>query len=468
MPQVFEDIQIDAEFAALIPPLSTEERQQLEDNIVEHGGARDPLVVWVHEEWTPEGELEPLRWEDGEVVTRESLAGDLEQYRVWDTEADTYNCRDWPCTLLDGHNRYEICTRLELPFDIEEMRFDDRSHAEEWIIRNQFGRRNLSTYDRGLLALQLEKTIANRMDQQRKETQGRPKRGEEKLPQKSSAVSETRVAVAGIAGVSHDTITKIKKIAAAVEEGRVDAETIDQLRHRGTSINRVVRDLKEQETSAKRQEQKAAAVAKLQDVDGLYLGDFRKIGGKIPDASVDLIFTDPPYDRKAIELYDGLGEFAARVLRPGGSLIAYIGQIQLPDAVADLSKHLRYWWTCSCYHSGPSLLRMNEYGIVNGWKPMLWFVKETRGDKTTFINDVATGSREKSHHEWQQSEAEARYFIELLTEPDGFVVDPFCGGGTTPAACIGLGRKWAAFEIEEANLARASERIREASNAKEN
>jgi 16S rRNA G966 N2-methylase RsmD len=283
------------------------------------------------------------------------------------------------------------------------------------------------------------------------------------LPKNSAeAKSETRVEVAKAANVSHDTVAKVKKIDAAEKAGKVDAETVKKLRTGEVSINRVVRDLKEQETAAKRQEQKAAAVAKRQSVDGLYLGDFRKIGDKIPDASVDLIFTDPPYDRKAIELYDGLGEFAARVLRPGGSLIAYIGQIQLPDAVADLSKHLRYWWTCSCYHSGPTLLRMNEYGIVNGWKPMLWFVNETRGDKTTFVNDVATGTREKSHHEWQQSEHEARYFIELLTEKDGFVVDPFCGGGTTPVACIALGRKWAAFEIDEANLARASERISEA------
>jgi hypothetical protein len=225
------------------------------------------------------------------------------------------------------------------------------------------------------------------------------------------------------------------------------------------SCKKCVSEIREEQQASKRDAEKVEAKKRRKAVDGLYLGDFRKIGDKIPDASVDLIFTDPPYDRKAIELFDGLGEFAARVLRPGGSLIAYIGQIQLPDAVADLSKHLRYWWTCSCYHSGPTLLRMNEYGIVNGWKPMLWFVKETRGDKTTFVNDVATGSREKSHHEWQQSEAEARYFIELLTEKDGFVVDPFCGGGTTPAACIGLGRKWAAFEIDEANLARASERI---------
>jgi 16S rRNA G966 N2-methylase RsmD len=416
--QVFEDIKIDAEFAGLIPPLSAEERQQLEDNIVEHGGARDPLVVWASK-------------------------GTL--------------------TLLDGHNRYEICTRLDLPFEIEEMRFGDRSHAEEWIIRNQFGRRNLSAYVRTQLALRLEETIAIRMEEQRKATQGRPRKGSEKLPAKSPAVSDTREQVAKVANVSSNTVSKVKKIDAAEKDGKVDAETVAKLRTGEVSINRVVRDLKDQEAAAKRQEQKAAAVAKRQSVDGLYLGDFRQIGDKIPDASVDLIFTDPPYDRKAIELFDGLGEFAARVLRPGGSLIAYVGQIQLPDAVADLSKHLRYWWTCSCYHSGPQLLRMNEYGIVNGWKPMLWFVKETRGDKNTFINDVATGSREKSHHEWQQSEEEARYFIELLTEKDGFVVDPFCGGGTTPAACIALGRKWAAFEIDEANLARASERITEVS-----
>lgn len=411
MTQVWEDIEIDAEFAALIPPLSREERQQLEDNIVEHGGARDPLVVW-------------------------SKNGIL--------------------TLIDGHNRYEICTRLELDFDIKEMRFSGRSHAEEWIIRNQFGRRNLSAYVRTQLALRLEETIANRAKENVRKGGGSGDSGR----QKSDNPIDTKKEVAKAANVSHDTVAKVKKIDAAEKAGKVDAETVAKLRTGEVSINRVVRDLKEQETAAKREQQKVVAIAKRQDVDGLYLGDFREIGDKIPDASVDLIFTDPPYDRKAIELYDGLGEFASRVLRPGGSLIAYIGQIQLPDAVADLSRHLRYWWTCSCYHSGPSLLRMNEYGIVNGWKPMLWFVKETRGDKTTFINDVATGSREKSHHEWQQSEAEARYFIELLTDPDGFVVDPFCGGGTTPVACIGLGRKWAAFEIDEANISRASERIK--------
>jgi hypothetical protein len=408
MPQVFEDIIVDAEFAALIPPLSAEERQQLEENIVEHGGARDPLVVWASK-------------------------GTL--------------------TLLDGHNRYEICTRLELPFEIEEMRFSDRSHAEEWIIRNQFGRRNLSAYVRTQLALRLEETIAKRSRQgQRTDLSQKSVKGLPPL--------DTQKEVAKAANVSHDTVAKVKKIDAAEKAGKVDAETVAKLRTGEVSINRVVRDLKEQETAAKRQEQKAAAVAKRQSVDGLYLGDFRKIGDKIPDASVDLIFTDPPYDRKAIELYDGLGEFAARVLRPGGSLIAYVGHIQLPDVLTDLSKHLRYWWTCGCFHA-EAKARMTEYGIVAGWKPIVWFVKETRGDKQTFITDVVTGAREKSHHDWQQAVSEARYFIDLLTQPDDFVVDPFCGGGTTPVACIKSGRKWASFEIDEANFANASSRIKE-------
>jgi transcriptional regulator with XRE-family HTH domain len=411
MPQVFEDIIVDAEFSSLIPPLSDEERQQLEENIVEHGGARDPLVVWASK-------------------------GTL--------------------TLLDGHNRYEICTRLDLPFEIDEVRFGDRSHAEEWIIRNQFGRRNLAAYVRTQLALRLKETIAARAKSNQKQSEGRGKKGSEKSPN----LIDTREEVAKAAGVSSNTVSKVEKIDAAEKAGKVDAETVAKLRTGEVSINRVMRDLKEQETAAKRQEQKAVAITKRKDVDGLYLGDFRKIGDKIPDASVDLIFTDPPYDRKAIELYDGLGEFASRVLRPGGSLIAYIGHIQLPDVLTDLSRHLRYWWTCGCFHS-EAKARMTEYGIVAGWKPIVWFVKETRGDKRTFVTDVVTGAREKSHHDWQQAVSEARHFIDLLTQPDDFVVDPFCGGGTTPVACIESGRKWASFEIDEGNFANASSRIKE-------
>jgi phage N-6-adenine-methyltransferase len=149
MPQVFDDIKIDAEFAALIPPLSAEERQQLEENIIEHGGARDPLVVWVPSEWTPEGCSEPLRFKDGEPFRADS---ESEETLIWHgDDGDTYFASDWPVTLLDGHNRYEICTRLELPFDVHELRFKSREEAEDWIDKNQLGRRNLDARQMSLL-----------------------------------------------------------------------------------------------------------------------------------------------------------------------------------------------------------------------------------------------------------------------------------------------------------------------------
>ena len=90
-----------------MPPISDDERNQLEINIIEHGGARDPLTVW-------------LRADDDYV-------------------------------LLDGHNRYEICTRLGLPFTLHEIELDTREAAADWIDRNQLGRRNLSEEGRKLL-----------------------------------------------------------------------------------------------------------------------------------------------------------------------------------------------------------------------------------------------------------------------------------------------------------------------------
>jgi hypothetical protein len=53
---------------------------------------------------------------------------------------------DWPHVLIDGHNRYEICHRLGIQFQTVRKQFESRDDAIEWIINNQFGRRNLSDY----------------------------------------------------------------------------------------------------------------------------------------------------------------------------------------------------------------------------------------------------------------------------------------------------------------------------------
>ena len=56
-------------------------------------------------------------------------------------------CREaltsWKGLLIDGHNRYEICMRHQIPFHVVEMNFVCREEAVAWICANQLGRRNL-------------------------------------------------------------------------------------------------------------------------------------------------------------------------------------------------------------------------------------------------------------------------------------------------------------------------------------
>lgn len=447
-------IRIDEEFKALIPALQPEERSQLKENII-RDGCRDPLVVWN----LPPSELKSqcghgFCKDCGEDKHPDEWVHPLDD-GVWECPDCGYGIAPEELVLIDGHNRFEICTRNDIDYETVEIDFDSRDEAKIWIIQNQFGRRNLQPFTRTNLALQLEPLIAKKA----KENQG--KRND--LPQISAECSiETRTEIAKVADVSHDTVAKVKIINKAVESGKVSPQVVAKLHSGEVSINRVARDVKEAMASEKRQVQRkeAAASVEPQFFDNVHVGDFRDHFDKVADGSLSLIFTDPPYDRKAIDLFDGLGEFANAKLADGGSLLAYVGHIQIPEAINALSKSLRYWWVCCCLHSGGESL-MKEYGIRVGWKAMLWFVKGTRDDKQNIVRDVVSGGREKSHHDWQQSQSEAEYWIENLCPSDGIVCDPFLGGGTTAAAAISLKRKWVGFEIDHDQAVLAMQRCKQ-------
>ena len=102
---------------------------------------------------------------------------------------------------------------------------------------------------------------------------------------------------------------------------------------------------------------------------------------------------------------------------------------------------------------------MREYGVRVGWKPMLWFVKGTRDDKSNIVFDIVTGDKTKEFHDWQQDEADAAYYIENLCPEDGIVCDPFLGGGTTAVAAQSLKRQWVGFEIDSETALIASRRL---------
>ena len=98
------ELKIKEEFKKLIPPLTAEEFKQLETNCIDEG-IRDAIVTW-------QG------------------------------------------FIIDGHNRYKIATDWQLSFKTIEKAFDSEYDVIEWMLDNQFGRRNLTetqkSYLRGL------------------------------------------------------------------------------------------------------------------------------------------------------------------------------------------------------------------------------------------------------------------------------------------------------------------------------
>ena len=395
---------INPKFRALIPPLAPEELAQLEANIISDG-CRDPLVTW----------------------------------------------RDM---LIDGHNRYDICTRRNIPFKTVSKSFQDEDEAMLWMIDNQAGRRNLPDIDKISLASKKEEIFRRKA----KSNSGTRTDLLAKLPTGSSV--HTRAESAKAAGVGERTYDAGKLILEAAEKGEIAPEVLDDLRSRKVAIHRVAKDIKETRQRAERKEARvdAAKLIETPASESIIIGDFRAHADKIADGSLSLIFTDPPYDREASKMLPELAKFAADKLADGGSLICYVGQTQLPAAMDALRLHLRYWWTIACVHAGRSTV-MREYGINAGWKAVLWFVKGTRDDNSIMVNDVMSGGEEKSHHDWQQSQSEAEYWINKLCPQDGIICDPFLGGGTTGAAADKLGRKWIGFEIDEENARISAGRI---------
>jgi len=192
--------------------------------------------------------------------------------------------------------------------------------------------------------------------------------------------------------------------------------------------------------------------------DNLVIGDFCEVGDGIPDNSVDLIFTDPPYAQ--VDLYAALAELAVRVLKPGGLCLAYSGQVYLPEILLEMSGNLDYIWIASIHHTGGEM-RFRNLHIHCGWKPILMFAKPPLIPWWEWFTDIISGGKDKRFHEWQQPEAEAAHYIAALCPPGGMVLDPMCGSGTTLVAAKKLGLRYFGIDLDAANIARTEQRLEE-------
>lgn len=186
--------------------------------------------------------------------------------------------------------------------------------------------------------------------------------------------------------------------------------------------------------------------------------DCREFVSHIPDNSIDLIFTDPPYDKAGIPMYSWLAQEAARVLKPGSFCMCYTGGLYFDSIMADMLTHLEYFYLCMTYEPGKTP-RVWPRRIVQVSKPMVIFCKPPMRMPYQLVRNVFQTRNDKHFHKWGQDVTCARYYIYCLSRPGDLLLEPFAGGGTTCVAALQEGRNFYACELNEKNAAICNQRL---------
>ena len=376
-------MKIKEEFKNLIPALSVEEFKQLEENCLAEG-IRDAIITW-----------------HGYII--------------------------------DGHNRYEIATKNELQYESIEKSFDSEDDVKEWMIHNQFGRRNLSNYQRSVLALELESVFSARAKERM--LSGNPSQTFDK-----GRVDEK---IGDIAKVSHETIRKVKVIqATATPEVKAKLSTGE------VSINQAYQEIKKEEKKeqqeVKKQEQKQIIESvqneTLKDIDTIIELGWYKVGNqflyfgsntdkefkdKLPKAK--FAFADPPYnvgvDKWDFDYkwnLDYLEDFADVVaVTPGGwNAFNFYKETKM-----------NYIWEMFCWITNG--MTHGRCGYANVIKTSIFGKVKPKISQDFWKINIDISKTEDTKHKGRKPYDFMIHLIDIFTNENDIIIDVFAGSGTT-------------------------------------
>lgn len=222
---------------------------------------------------------------------------------------------------------------------------------------------------------------------------------------------------------------------------------------------------------------------------------------KIPSSTIDLILTDPPYNlgifmsERATNLgkmrdnffvdagwdnlsyedwKDSMNNFfqeSSRVIKKGGSLIIFMSIMKVETIINIAEQYGFYYKTTGIWHKTNPMPRNMNLHFVNSTESWIYFTFKTRTG--TFNNDGAlvhdfietslTSSKEKGYgkHPTQKPEMLMSHFVNLLSNPNDTVLDPFMGSGTTGVVCKKSNRNFIGIELDKDYYNMANKRISE-------
>jgi len=177
-----------------------------------------------------------------DIVVNEELKAYIdpltaEEYEALERSILAEGCRDalvlWGDVLVDGHNRYGICRKHGLAFQtVQNPRFQSIEDVHLWMIDQHLGRRSISDFQRGVLALRKREIVAER--RARRTTPDAAPDASAALAADSAAPTapeslDTREALAKAARLSSNQVVMIEKIqkqaapelVAAVKAGSI-------------------------------------------------------------------------------------------------------------------------------------------------------------------------------------------------------------------------------------------------------
>ncbi|QAU33581.1 hypothetical protein [Janthinobacterium sp. 17J80-10] len=139
-----------------------------------------------------------------------------DEYAALERSLLAEGCRDalvlWGDLLVDGHNRYGICQKHGIPFNtIQNQTFKSIDDVHLWMIDNHLGRRSVSDFQRGVLALRKKEIVAARLAQTPSPS-AKPAGADTTARPVSDPPWTKREVVAKAARVSSATLGQIEKI----------------------------------------------------------------------------------------------------------------------------------------------------------------------------------------------------------------------------------------------------------------